>query len=236
MIVKEDILSRVLNFFVKSHDFNGILVSDLIDEHGFSCPKIREVIGQLVEENKINLAFASHSLNPHIKRLQDLPIKNQLVKLTEEDPHTICAYPSFEVIRDVVDLSVYDAQPFTKRLALAEAQLTPVFFELEVLDGYYRDPRYYFDFRDFTGSIGITTEHYNAQDVAERDKVLLQSFGSGYDSKRNRVVVVFLRYLAELSPEHQQIWNAHVSYDRCTMNSDYERTTIYGYCPEYYSI
>jgi hypothetical protein len=104
-----------------------------------------------------------------------------------------------------------------------------------VLDRYYRDPRYHFDFDDFSGSIRITTEHYESQDIAKRDKVLLQSFGIGYDSNRNRVVVAFLRYLSDLSPEHQQIWNAFVVNDKCSMNSDYERATIYGYWPEYCS-
>jgi hypothetical protein len=191
---------------------------------------------KLVQEEKISLVFASHSINPHIKRLPDLPLDEQLEKLSNEEPNTICAYPTSHLIRAGADLSIYDTQPFTKRIATGEPQLQPVFFELDVLDRYYRDPRYHFDFDDFSGSIGITTEHYESQDVAERDKVLLQSFGVGYDSNRNRVVVAFLRYLSDLSPEHQQIWNAFVVNDKCSMNSDYERATIYGYWPEYYSV
>lgn len=233
--MKEKILSRILDFFVTSSDFNGILVLNLGTEFGAPWSEIRETLSQLAQENRISLAFASHSLNPHNKRLSDLPIDRQLAKLFEEEPYTICAYPTCNIIRATVDLTVYDTQPFTQRLALAEPQLTPVFFELEVLDRYYRDPRYYFKFSDFAGSIRITTEHYDSQDIAERDKILLQTFGIGYDSGRNRVVVAFLRYLANLSPEHQQIWSAHMVHDECSMNSDYERATIYGYWPEYYS-
>jgi len=196
---------------------------------------MRELINALVRENKISLTFASHSGNPYIKRLSDLPVDDQLTRLAEEDLWTICAYPSPQAIRVAADLSTYGTRPFTRRLALAEPQLMPVFFDLQVLDRYYRDPRYHFDFHDYAGSISITTEHYDSPDVAETDKVFLQTFGIGYDSRRNRVVVAFLRYLANLSPEHQQIWNPYVVQDTCSMNSDYERAAIYGHWPEYHS-
>jgi len=104
-----------------------------------------------------------------------------------------------------------------------------------VLDRYYRDPRYRFEFHDFCGSIGLTTEHYNSAQVAERDRVFLQTFGIGYTESRERVIVAYLRYLAGLSPEHQQIWNAQIAQSPCSMNSDYARVTIYGHWAEHYS-
>jgi hypothetical protein len=233
-LMKEDVLNRILDFFTRSSGFNGILVTDLCTEFLISWPEMQEILSQLVQENKITLVFASHSINPHIKRLPDLPVKEQISRLFEEGP-IICAYPTSDVIHAAVDLSKYDTQPFTRRLALAEPQLTPVFFRLELLDRYYRDPRYSFEFSGFGGSISITTKHYDSQDIAEQDKILLQTFGIGYDSRRNRVVVVFLRYLADLSPEHQQAWSFDVVQDECSMNSDYERASIYGIWPEYHS-
>src|SRR5207249_1962449 len=62
-----------------------------------------------------------------------------------------------------------------------------------------------------------------------------QTFGIGYTDARERAVVVYLRYLADLSPEHQQIWNAHVAQSPCRMNSDYARVTIDGDWAEHYS-
>jgi hypothetical protein len=234
--VKDVVRDRVREYFTGSSDFNGILLFTLCAEFGMTWPKMRRTVGQLVRSGEISLAFASHSINPHIKRLPDLPVEEQLSKLAAEDPYTVCAYPSPEVIRVAADLSAYDSRPFTKRLALGEPHLTPVYFDFEVLDRYYRDPRYRFDFHDFGGTIGITTEHYESPNMADRDKVLLQSFGIGYDSNHERVAVVFLRYLADLSPEHQQIWAAHVVIDACNMNSDYLRTTIYGDWSMYYSV
>jgi hypothetical protein len=229
------LLRRVGDFFTGSTDFNGILLSALCEEFDMTSAKMGVTVGRLVRSGDISLAFASHSINPHIKRLPDLPVADQLSKLKLEDAHTICAYPSSDIIRATSDLTTYDSRPFTKRLALAEAQLTPIYFDFEVLDKYYRDPRYRFDFHDFGGSIGITTEHYESPDMLDRDKVLLQTFGIAYNANRERVAVVFSRYLGDLSPEHQQIWAAHTVSDACTMNSDYMRTTIYGDWSKYYS-
>lgn len=232
---KDVVLRRVNDFFTASHDFNGTLLSALCAEFDITWPKMRVTVNRLVRSGEISLAFASHCINPHIKRLPDLPVEAQLSKLKAEDPHAVCAYPSPDVIRATTDLAAYDSRPFTKRLALAEAQLTPVYFDFEVLDRYYRDPRYRFDFHDFGGTIGITTEHYESSDMADRDKVLLQTFGIAYNANRDRVAVVFLRYLADLSPEHQQIWAANMVSGACTMNSDYMRTMIYGNWSMHYS-
>jgi hypothetical protein len=229
------VLRRVSDFFNASHDFNGILLSALCSEFDITWPKMQVTVNRLVQSDEISLAFASHCTNPHIKRLPDLPVEDQLSRLKAEDPQTICAYPSPDVIRATTDLTAYDSRPFTKRLAVAEAQLTPVYFDFEVLDRYYRDPRYRFDFHDFGGSIGIKTEHYESPDTVDRDKVLLQTFGIAYNANRERVAIVFLRYLADLSPEHQQIWAAHMVSGACTMNSDYMRTTIYGDWSKYHS-
>lgn len=233
--MKEHVLDRILNFFLTSSDFNGILLSDLCDEMNVTWAAMQAMLAELMHAENVTLAFASYSGNPHIKRLPDLSLDKQLERLDTDDPNTICGYPSSKVISAVGGSTVDEAQPFTRRLALAEPQLTPVFFRLEVLDRYYRDPRYHFEYHDFGGSITITSEHYESQDMDDRDKVFLQTFGIAYDSKRHRVVIVYLRYLANLSPEHQQIWGAYVVNDECSMNSDYARATINGDWPTYYS-
>lgn len=101
-----------------------------------------------------------------------------------------------------------------------------MFFELEVLERYYADPRYYFSFEDYNGYISITSSFDQSEDIAEKDKVFLQTFGLGYDSNKNRVVVVYLRYLSYLTPEHQQIWNAQKMDGDCRIAEAYWRNTV----------
>jgi hypothetical protein len=233
--VKDAILKHVFAFFQASHDFNGIPLSRIANAAHVTPEKVHEAVAELVGEGKVTLTFVSHDGNPHIKRLPDLPIDQQLSRFKTDPPDTICVYPSPQVVQDLADLSMSESRPFTRRLALCEAQLTPVFFDLDVLDRYFRDPRYRFEFEDFHGSIGLTEEHYNSAEVAERDRVFLQTFGIGYTKERERVVVVYLRYLADLSPQHQQIWNAHVAHSPCSMNSDYARVTTCGDWAEHHS-
>jgi hypothetical protein len=123
------ILDTITHFFLTSSDFNGILLSNLTAAVKKPWPNTQRHVIKLLQDGKIALSFSSHTGNPHIKRLPDLPVPDQLAKLIAEEPHTICAYPSADVIRTTADLSKYDAQPFTRQLALAEAQLTPIFFD-----------------------------------------------------------------------------------------------------------
>lgn len=232
----DEILAVIRDFFVDSRDFNGIPASGLARAVGLEWAELRPRIEALVRVRKVDAAFAGYAVNPHIKRLPDLPVDAQAKGLELEEPTGICLYPAAEVVAASSDLSRYDGVPYLLRLALAEAQLTPVFFELSVLEKYFRDPRYSCHFHDRAGSISVHDEHYLSDQMAERDKVLLQSFGIGYDEKRSRVVVAYLRYLADLTSEHQQIWKAHEIAGKCTMNSDYERSSIHGMFPEHYSV
>jgi hypothetical protein len=232
----DEIVGVICKAFVNSRDFNGIPASALTAAADLSWPQLRPRVEALVRARKVDAAFASHCVNPHIKRLPDMSVEDQVKGLELEEPTGICLYPTAEVVAAGGDLRRYDGLPYTRRLAVAEAQLTPIFFELNVLERYFRDPRYSCRFLDRAGSISVHDEHYLSGQMAERDKVLLQSFGIGYDEKRNRVVVVYLRYLADLSSEHQQVWKAHEVGGRCTMNSDYARSSIHGMFPEYYSV
>jgi hypothetical protein len=236
MVSDDEIVHAICDSFVNSRDFNGISARGLARKLKVEWHDLRHRIAALIVERKIDAAFESHCVNPCIKRLADLPVDVQLRKLTTEEENGVCLYPSAQDIEARAELRRYDGLPYARRLGLAEAQLTPVFFELSVLERYFRDPRYSCHFGDRGGHISVRDEHYLSEQMAERDKVLLQSFGIGYDQDRNRVVVVFLRYLADLSPEHQQGWKAHEIEGRCRMNSDYERASIHGMWPEHHSV
>lgn len=224
----EALLKKITDFYSESRDFNGIPVGILLRELKMPWPDLRDSLTQLVKGGKSTLAFSSVSENPHIKRFPDIPAAEQIGKLESESTDGICVYPTTAVLEAMLDTTDYVDRPFTKRLALGEPQLLPVYFDLPVLERYYADPRYNFDFYDYGGSIGISSSHYESRDTAERDKVFLQTFGLGYDPQGNRVVVVFLRYLAGLSPEHQQFWNTYVLSGEYRMVEAYFRNSILG--------
>ena len=61
----EDILAVVTNFFVSSHDFNGILALRLPEILGLSWDDTRQALERLLTQGKISIAFYSHQANPH---------------------------------------------------------------------------------------------------------------------------------------------------------------------------
>lgn len=55
---------------------------------------------------------------------------------------------------------------------------------------------------------------------------MLQPFGFAYDVDLNRAVAVFARYLADLTPEHQRIWQARELGPNFKLHPDYWRQSI----------
>lgn len=202
----QEALETVTARYLGSGDFNGTSVLSITTDHELR----RRLISQLVEQGKISVEFGDRHPNPHIKAFPALDTAEELRQVNTADLQYACLYPSPAHLATVVDVTEYSREPFTLRLALGQGQLEYLAFDLAVLERYRNDPRYYYDTDDFTGKLCIKTEHYTSGQTPERDKVLLEKFGFGYDQEATvRVVIVFLRYLRGLSPEHQQIWQAH---------------------------
>jgi hypothetical protein len=121
------------------------------------------------------------------------------------------------------------------RLWRGEPQFRPVYFEMSVLDRYRIDPRYHFSFHDNGGQISVRDDFFRSGDFPTRDKVLMQTFGVGYDDNGGRVIAAFLWYVAALTAEHQRIWEAFERRDHCVMNPDYFRSAM-GEWPTHGSI
>jgi hypothetical protein len=83
--------------------------------------------------------------------------------------------------------------------------------------------------------ISVRDEYYLSAEYPERDKILLQTFGVGFDANGGRVVGVFLRYLEALSSEHQRLWQAFETSDKCWIHPDY-MTSAMGNFPDHGSI
>jgi hypothetical protein len=130
-----------------------------------------------------------------------------------------------------VDPNKYKGMPFSLVLALGAAQLDFRCFDLSVLEIYRNDPRYYYRVGDTEGMISISDKFYRNKKMANSDQVLLQTFGFAYDDKMNRAVAVFLRYLNDLSPEHQQIWNAKLLRKKYRLHPDYFNASVIGNWP-----
>jgi len=220
-------IDLVVTHYITSRDFNGISIPLLMEKTGYCEAEMGSELRRFVEEGRITLTFGCMG-NPFIKAFDPPPVEVQVALLFKDDWAEICAYPTPVEVREHVDLRDYDNRPFTKELAVSQPQLRPVYFEMAVLERYHNDPRYLFVFDDYRGMICRSDSYDESQSVPERDKVFLQDFGLGYDLDGNRVVVVYLRRLNGLSPEHQQYWQTFALDGGYQMCDDYYRNTIQG--------
>lgn len=227
------ILDRATNLYLKSGNFNGLSLKDILIDLKLDLSALKDTVTSLVHEEKATLVFGG---NPHIKAFTAEDTEKQIERLQASNLDQVCLYPSPSHLKSVVDPNLYKDSPFTLRLAFGEPQLSFESFDLSVLEYYRNDPRYYYDNDDINGYISVRDEHYKSGSMSSSDQILLQSFGFAYDSNMNRAVAVFLRYLADLSPQHQQMWNAKLLEGDYKLHPDYFKPSMLGEFPDGISI
>ena len=159
----------------------------------------------------------------HITHQQQLKFLED-IGLTE----SICVYPSRTYLATLPLETRFEGRPFDLELARGFGQLDYRVFDLSILEHYRNDPRYYYETDFINGSISIRDEYFEKESMPAHDQVLLQSFGFAYDNNLNRAVAVFLRYLADLSPEHQRVWHSKLLPGNYSLHPDYYRNSILG--------
>jgi hypothetical protein len=222
---KEKIFKHVLDFYLKSKDCNGCPVQQLKDDTGYN----KGVISELIKEEKLLANYGDRHPNPHILALEAEPINDQLNKIDTGLFAYACLYPTRKALSRAIPKSYQIDRPFSRLLWLGEPQLSFRMFDLGILEMYRNDPRYYYKVTETSGHISIRGEYYDSLEIRVGDQILLNSFGFGYsDDLSTRIVAVFLRYLADLTPEHQQIWKAKELIGNYFAHPDYVDNNIYG--------
>lgn len=244
-ISSDDVCDKIFDFFLLSDDFNGILLWDLAENFKITISDLIDILIILVKSDQVSI---QSSTNPHIIYSRHYPIDAQVKildnsrdikllkqtfgKITFVTPDTdfpICLYPTITTLKSKRDLSEFVEYPFTKLLALGTPQLTPMFFDINVLERYYLDPRYNFKWQDYSGSIYCYYDKNEKPLVRDEDEIFLKTFGLGFTEKRQRLAVVYLRYLKNLTKEHQTYWLSRQSKDpKNYVVSEYYENTIAG--------
>ncbi|MCK4846228.1 MAG: AAA family ATPase [Deltaproteobacteria bacterium] len=234
-VTQDSLLKKITENYLKSDQYNGTSLAALLrevdKETGVEC------LVELINKDLVSVIYGDFHPNPHIKALPDEPKESQIAKLYTDKFKQGCVYSLKKYLETVVDKSEFSDRPFELCLALGEPQLAYKPFELSVLEYYRNDPRYYYQEDGISGSICIGDEDYKKEDMKESDKILLETFGFGYNEDLSiRAVVVFLRYLSNLSPEHQQIWKGKELSETINIHPGYYETAVLGRWPERGSI
>jgi len=230
-------LEEITKFYLKSGDFNGLPPGGLQRSLKLTMENTTNLVENLLHEELIDVMFGNVHPNPHIKAFSDIPHRRQLEFLASQGlDESCCIYPARKHLETLDLQTSYEGRPYELELALGEGQLNFRVFDLSVLEHYRNDPRYYYETNFVSGSISVTDEYFESASMPESDQVLLQTFGFAYDDNLNRAVAVFLRYLADLSPEHQRIWHAKQLQGDYKLHPDYYRSSILGDWPSRLSV
>jgi hypothetical protein len=215
---KDELLEKITHQYLRSREFNGLALS------GFEPEK--EHIIALVREGKIEINFGDRHPNPHIKAFELDDKDAQIAKIKSVGLEYACAYPTREHLKKVVDINEFKDRPFTLRIALGEPVLNFAVFDLSVLESYRNDPRYIYSIDDIQGWISVSDKYYQSLKMKPSDKIVLQFFCFCFEKgTMNRAVAVFYRYLADLTPEHQQIWNSKILTGEYFLHPDCARSS-----------
>lgn len=232
--MRDLILSLVTDHYLTSHDFNGLSGGELLAVVGEG--EYRPIVEDLIREEFLSLNFGNYHPNPYIKAFPARPADEQVAMLRERGLDAACLYPERRHLETVVHQEQYQGRPYALALALGEPELSFRAFELSVLERYRNDPRYLYENNDISGQISIRNEFFGPGGAPERDQVSMQTFGFCFDDEQNCYVAAFLRYLYQLSPEHQQYWSTLEVHRDTRLHPDYFRPTILGDFPENVSV
>ncbi len=251
--LETSINKRVFEFFLESSDYNGIPLRKISQEFAIEYEYSIDIIISLVQKNLVSI---QSSTNPHIIGFRHYPIDQQ-VKILEEaksiteevismgpeisisierSEYPICLYPSQDSLRKNRDLTAFGNAEYSKSLAIGEPQLSPAFFEFEVLDRYFNDPRFEFSLDDYSGHISCKYDENDNPILRDEDQIFLKTFGLGYNQSNERLAVVFHRYLNNLTPDHQAYWRSKQVFGDNKMIEEYHQNSIEGKWTKSYSV
>jgi hypothetical protein len=226
MMTTEKIYAAVEDKYFASNDFNGLPIRDLAADFDIASPAFRSAVRSAILSDIITARVGG---NPHILAFSSMP-KEQVLEAFDntESLADVCLYPHRDRLQASLRLGAYSDRPYALELARGGGQFDFRTFDLAVLEQYRNDPRYSYETDFIHGQICIESAYYESAGVPEHDRVLLQTFGFAYDNDLNRYVAVYLRYLSDLSPEHQRIWAAREVKGDIRLHPDYFDSTING--------
>lgn len=222
----EEIYVLVEHQYFNSGDFNGLPIRTLSEFFDIKSDEFKNSVRKAIEEGILTARFDG---NPAIRAFSKIPKETVLEQLdSKEVLDHVYLYPHEDQLKSSEHLDKYEGSPYELELAKGLGQLDFKTFDLSVLEYYRNDPRYAYSTDFIHGTISITDEYFESESVPEHDQILLQTFGFAYDDDFNRYVAVFVRYLANLSAEHQKVWEAKEVKGNIKLHPDYYASSILG--------
>lgn len=219
MATKEKLLDDIKKYYLKSYDFNGIPLSQF-NNYDFS------VLSELIDDDMIFILSGNDVLNPYINRYgSEVDKETQKNYLYNKDEYAVI-YPSKKALKFTRKI---EGKPYTNMLRKGESQLKKIFFDVEILDRYFNNPKYDIQDRGYRGNIIL--KHEFARDISLKDD-FIKDYGMAYskDAPFERVICVFLKDLSDLSAKKQQLWKSFEkeNQEKYFVNNDFVKNLECG--------
>ena len=107
--------------------------------------------------------------------------------------------------------------------------ITPLFFEIEIIERYFKNPKYDINYTDYRGSINIKSEYLKNDGTEEYE--LIKDFGLAYHKETDRrAIVCFAGDIVRLSEKAQLLWQSFLieKQDDYQMNEGFYKNLIKG--------
>lgn len=195
----DDLLARVIEHYLGSHEFNGLPVGESTGPYQNAEGLLREGLVQLVTTTD----YMNTHIRPWVKDDRDRQV-SELAAVSRGELMG-CLYPT-PAAMEAHGPTVTHSEPYRDRMTLGHGTLELVFFELAAVEGYVNEPAFSFTFSD--DGFRFTT----ATDFDHTDDDLL-AFEAGYaydhtvdyqgDEPIRRYWCAFLHDLVKLPARHQ---------------------------------
>ena len=216
---KEKLLKEIITYYLSSRDYNGLPVYSM-DSYDVN------LLGQLIDDNLIEVLSSDDVLNPHIRAF-NTPIDKSLQKerLLSNPDHCVL-YPT-EYALSAVDADY--SMPYSSRMRKGAQQFDIIYFDIEILERYANNPRFFIADTGYRGTICPEDQYCEDEDI---DYEYIRDYGMAYidGEKLRRAIGVFVCDLAKLSPQKQQLWKGFEleNQNSCHIHPGFIKNLILG--------
>lgn len=211
-----ELLQKITEHYLSSFNYNGLPIS-LIKDY-----EIKEV-QNLIEEGLIEALFKD--INPYIKRFNQTASIEDQIRVLYDKYREVCLYPTPKAL-ELVEKD--ETSPYTKLLQSGWGQYEIVYFEVEVLEQFFNDPRYEIIDYGYRGSVSYNSEVVDGDYIKNYGMAYPKGFKDG-DSV-DRAIAVFVHDLANLSKKAQMKWKSREIdiQDGWSVSGGFVKNLIYG--------
>lgn len=125
-----NLLNTIIDYYLSTSEFNGLPIYNIENYN----PQEMEI---LVKQGMVEALF--DDFNPHIKRFNQTASLDEQLKHIDGHDRYVCFYPTALALSSI---KKDESKPYTKLLQSGWGHYEVRFFEVEVLEQYFNDPKY----------------------------------------------------------------------------------------------